>query len=71
MQKFNRIIDQKWKEKASDLFNNLSSKEIIPTARKLGIFLSRGAREGLPPDWDIKSIRIGDSRQQGYHITRL
>jgi|GEM_PF-6470123 len=68
---FDRIIDQDWEGKASDLFEKLNSKEIIPTARKLGILLSRGAREGLPPGWEIKSIRIGNSRQQGYLITRL
>lgn len=70
-----RVIKTDWKGKTTQLHELIGYSDTFPDTekgiQKLGRIMSRATEENIIPGFNIDEIRIGDTRQKGYHITRL
>ena len=73
--KLDKVINNDWKGKTSQLHELIGYCDIFPDNKKgiqkLGRILSQATEKDLIPGFNIDEIRIGDTRQKGYYMNRI
>jgi hypothetical protein len=73
--KLNKVINKEWKGKTSQLHKLIGFSDTFPDnqlgTQKLGRIMSKATEKDIIPGFKIDEIRIGETRQKGYHIYRI
>ncbi len=73
--KLEKAINDKWEGKTTELHEIITNDKTFPDndkgILKLGKILTKATEKNVIPGFNIENIRIGETRQKGYRITRI